>query len=134
MCTKTAGVSSSTSHVTTKQHCKYTTSVDIQKNMLCKATVTYSESHTTRAQCVRWEAENSAIIITAIVKRLGLTSDYDQALDKSSYQVKNISIMTGKTGCSEKSPTLRYLFSLTRHSHPERTKTATLILKQAYHK
>ena len=37
---ETAAVASGTSHVTTKQRCKHTTSVDIQ-NMLQKETVTH---------------------------------------------------------------------------------------------
>ena len=44
-----------------------TTSVDIQ-NTLCKVIVTHSESHTTTAQWVISEAENSAIV--TIVKHL----------------------------------------------------------------
>ena len=40
-CVEVAVVSRGTSHVTTKQRCKYTTSVDIQ-NALCKATVIQS--------------------------------------------------------------------------------------------
>ena len=47
-----------------------TTLADIE-NALCKATVTHSEWHTTRAQWVCSEAENNAIV--AIVKCLGLT-------------------------------------------------------------
>ena len=43
--TEMAAVSHGTSHVTAKQHCKYTTSVDIQK-----ATVTHFQSHATRVQ------------------------------------------------------------------------------------
>ena len=39
-CAETAAVSRGTSHVTTKQHCKYTTSVDLQK----RAAKSYSHS------------------------------------------------------------------------------------------
>ena len=46
-----------------------TTLVDIL-NSLCKAKITHSESHSTRAQLVCSDAENSAIVV--IVKRLGL--------------------------------------------------------------
>ena len=45
----TATVPRGNSHVTTKQRCKYTTSVDI-KTAHEKTTVTDSESHATRAQ------------------------------------------------------------------------------------
>ena len=43
-CAETAAVSRGTSDVTTKQRCKNTNSVDIQ-DVLCKATVTHSESY-----------------------------------------------------------------------------------------
>ena len=48
---ETAAVPRGTSHVTTKQRCKYTTSAEIW-NALLKATVTHLESHATRALCV----------------------------------------------------------------------------------
>ena len=54
-----------------KQNSDANTLVDIQK-ALCKATVTHSQSHTTRAQWVCSDAENGAIV--AIVKRLALIS------------------------------------------------------------
>ena len=69
-CADTPTVSGGTNQVTTKQHFNHTAvtiSVAFQ-NALCKDTVTHSESHTTRAQCVCSEAENRAIV--AIVKRL----------------------------------------------------------------
>ena len=49
---ETAAVSRGTSHVTTKQRCKYTTSVDIVKRAIKKeeAIATHLESHATRAQ------------------------------------------------------------------------------------
>ena len=46
---ETAAASSGTSHITTKQHCNFTTWVDIQSAVL-KATVTHLESHATIAQ------------------------------------------------------------------------------------
>ena len=57
---ETAAVSRGTSHVTTKQRCKYTTSVDTQKRAKNerrrrrrkKATVTHLESHATKVQRV----------------------------------------------------------------------------------
>ena len=55
-----AAVSRGTSYVTTKQRCKYTASVAVQ-NALCKATVTNSELHTTRALSLCSEAENITI-------------------------------------------------------------------------
>ena len=48
MCTKMTAVLRGISHVTTKQHCKYATSVDIW-NVLLKA-VTHSELHVIRVQ------------------------------------------------------------------------------------
>ena len=66
-----AAVLRGTSHVTTKQHCKYTTWVDTQ-NSLWKATVTHLliymiltdlESHAVRVQWVCWRVENSAMYI-----------------------------------------------------------------------
>ena len=54
-----AAVSSGSSYVTTKQCFKYTTLVDIFKNVLCKMTVTYSKSHVTKAQWVCSEADTS---------------------------------------------------------------------------
>ena len=42
---QTASVSRGTSHITTKQLCKYTASVDIQKRAI-KKPVTHLESHT----------------------------------------------------------------------------------------
>ena len=57
-CVEVAAVSHDTSQVTTKQHCNYTTLVDIVKNMLYKVTVTLSESQATRAQWVCSRAEN----------------------------------------------------------------------------
>ena len=59
-CAKTAAVSPSASHVTTKQHCKYTTLGDIQ-NALWKAVVTHLESLVTEVQWVCLRAENSAM-------------------------------------------------------------------------
>ena len=56
-----AAVSHGTNSVTTKQHSKYTASVDIQ-NTLCKATVTHSELHVTRVQLVCSESENIKMI------------------------------------------------------------------------
>ena len=56
-CTMVAAVSDGTSHVTTKQCCKYTTLVDIQ-NALWKATVIHLKSHNTTAQQVYLKAEN----------------------------------------------------------------------------
>ena len=49
-CAETAAVSRGTSHVTTKQRCKYTTSVDIQKRAV--AIVTRSESYSTVQRAV----------------------------------------------------------------------------------
>ena len=57
-CAETAAVTCGTSHLTAKQCCKYTTSVDIQ-NALLKATVTHLEAHVTKAQLVCSRAENS---------------------------------------------------------------------------
>ena len=56
-CTMVAAVSDGTSHVTTKQCCKYTTLVAIQ-NALWKATVVHLKSHNTTAQWVYLKAEN----------------------------------------------------------------------------
>ena len=89
-------ISRGSSHVTTKQPSKYTTSLgrlfpfpkastvtnkqtnnnSNNKNKRCviTATVIHSESHTTRAQWVSLEAGNGAIV--AIVKRLGLILIY----------------------------------------------------------
>ena len=77
-CAKTVAVPCGTSQLNST----VTTLVDIQ-NVLCKATVTRSELHTTRAlteHSVSLEVENRAIV--AIVKRLGLR---DEALSKCSY-------------------------------------------------
>ena len=49
---ETAAVPCGTSHVTTKQRCKYTTSVDSQKTRYKKAAVTRLESHATKAQLI----------------------------------------------------------------------------------
>ena len=57
--TKTAAVSHDTSHITTKQHCKYITLVDIK--MCYKKLVTHLESHMTKVQRVCLRVENSAI-------------------------------------------------------------------------
>ena len=69
---ETAAVPRGTSHVKAKQRCNGATALADFQNALCKATVTHLESHTTKAQCVCTEAENSAIV--AFVKRLGLIS------------------------------------------------------------
>ena len=55
---KMAAISSGTSHVTTKQHCKYTTLVDIQT--CYKKLVTHLESHATWVQWTYLRAGNSA--------------------------------------------------------------------------
>ena len=50
-CTEMAAVSRGTSHATTKQRCRYITTVDIQdKNTRYRKRQSYSESHVTRAQ------------------------------------------------------------------------------------
>ena len=54
-------------------------SVDMQ-NVLCKAAIAHSESHATRAQWVCTEAENSAIVATAVTNRAAT------ALDKCTYK------------------------------------------------
>ena len=60
-CAETAAVSRGTSHVTTKQHCKYTNLVDIYSKMCNEKLVTHTESHVTTAQWVCLSVENSAI-------------------------------------------------------------------------
>ena len=57
ICLETAAARG-TSHVTTKQRCKYTTSLEIQ-NALWKATVTHVEWHATKAQWACLRAESS---------------------------------------------------------------------------
>ena len=60
------------SHVTTKQRLIHFGGY-IQ-NVLCNATVTHSESHTTRAQWVCSEENSVKQVIVSIVKHLGRSS------------------------------------------------------------
>ena len=56
----------------------------IFKNVLCKAAFTHSESHTTKAQWVRLEAENSAIVATAVKADLKMRPSKSAHTKKSS--------------------------------------------------
>ena len=82
-CAETEAVSCGSSHVRTKQRIRHL--ADIFKTCCVKAAVTHSELHTTRAQWVCSEAENSAIVF--IVKRLGLISRWDAGQVKCSYAI-----------------------------------------------
>ena len=77
-----------TSHVTTKQHCTYTTSMDIQK-ALQNATITYLESHATKTQCVCWRA-NSAIIDKSVHHHHHVHSHMLVALGKDDRSQHNV--------------------------------------------
>ena len=63
---ETAAVSCGTSHVTTKQHCKYSTLVDIENRAIQKVTVTHFESHATKAQRMNWRVERYIKVIIII--------------------------------------------------------------------
>ena len=88
-CVEMAAVSCGNSRVTTKQRCKYIIWVDIQ-HAPCKATVTHSQLHMTRAQWVCSEAENSAMQLP-LWSTSG--SPRDEALKKCSYNNNNLVLM-----------------------------------------
>ena len=56
-----------TSHVTTKQRCKYSTLVDIENRAIQKVTVTHFESHVTKAQKMNWRVERYIKVIIIII-------------------------------------------------------------------
>ena len=64
---ETAAVSCGTSHVTTKQHCKYSTWVDIENRAIQKVTVTHFESHVTKAQRINWRVKRYIKVIIIII-------------------------------------------------------------------
>ena len=71
-CAETSIVSRSTNHVTTKQRCKHTASVDIQKTPCVKLqSLTHLESHTTKTRWICSDRKHRTALSNCIVKRLG---------------------------------------------------------------